>query len=97
MTSRVRCLPSRLLAGVLGPSDGSCRPGVGLSIETVKRQGTATERPEARGAVVGRWFLPEWWVSTLPPERRDKSILRLAQFAAAVAALALVLLLLAAY
>jgi len=55
------------------------------------------ERPEARGAVVGRWFLPEWWASTLPPERRDRSALRLAQLAAVIAALALALVVLAVF
>ena len=77
---------------VLGPTDVSCRAGVGSSIGAVKRQRSDVERPEARGAVVGRWFLPVWWSDVVPPRRPDVRAERLAQFAAVVAAAALVVL-----
>jgi hypothetical protein len=60
----------------------------------VKRQKSAVEQPEARGAVVGRWFLPEWWSDdVVPPRRPDVRAERLAQFAAIVAAATIVALL----
>ncbi|HEX6474215.1 MAG TPA: hypothetical protein VF114_03895 [Candidatus Limnocylindria bacterium] len=63
----------------------------------MKRQELADERPETRGAVVGRWFLPEWWAGTAPPPGSPgRGAERLAKFTAAVAAVVLVLLVLAA-